>query len=184
MVTAHFKSTAKGPAAKFSAQETFVLSALLAEVITLLEPEDGSAAGDEIDPLEELTGLTSTATEAPDDPVLARLLPDAYVDDAEQSADFRRYTEDDLRASKRADAKQVLESLPADGGRIVLDDQLTEAWLRALNDIRLAVGTRLGVTEESYKEVEGMDPLTPRAQQLSIYLWLGYIQETLVETQL
>jgi hypothetical protein len=120
----------------------------------------------------------------PEDPVLARLLPDAYTDDGERAAEFRRYTEDELRAAKRAAADAVLGSLPENGGRVVLDEALTDAWLGAINDIRLALGTRLEVTEDSYKELEGMDPTTRRARELTVFLWLGYLQETLVDTQL
>ena len=184
-MAARFRSTRHGPSANLAAGEVVLLGVLLAELMTLLERDDVATAG-EVDPLEALTGMTdgNQSSVTPDDPVLARLLPDAYPDDAERAAEFRRYTEDELRAAKRAAAHAVLESLPENGGRVVLDDALTEAWLGALNDLRLALGTRLEVTEDSYKELEGMDPTTRRARELSVFLWLGYLQETLVDTQL
>jgi hypothetical protein len=184
-VTARFRSTRHGPSANFASGEVVLLGVLLAELMTLLD-SDAPRADPEVDPLETLTGMSDANLSgvAPHDPVLARLLPDAYADDAERAAEFRRYTEDELRTAKRAAAHAVLQSLPEKGGRIVLDAEMTEAWLGALNDLRLALGTRLEVTEESYKELEGLDPTTRRARELSIYMWLGWLQETLIDTQL
>jgi hypothetical protein len=111
-----------------------------------------------------------------DDPVLARLFPDAYREDGEASAEFRRYTEAGLRAGKRANAEVVLRTL-GEGGEIVLDAEQAQAWLRALNDLRLALGTRLGVTEESPRQ---LDPDDPRSAPFAAYDWLTYLQESLV----
>src|ERR687888_53442 len=86
---------------------------------------------------------------APDDPVLARLFPDGYAEDAESAGEFRRYTESSLRDGKREAVEVVLRSV-RDEGEITLDADGAQAWLRALNDVRLALGTRLEVTEESY----------------------------------
>jgi hypothetical protein len=184
-VTARFRSTRRGPSANFAPGEAVLLGVLLAELMTLLQGDEADEGG-VVDPLETLTGLTDAhqSGTTPEDPVLARLLPDAYADDAERAAEFRRYTEDELRTAKRAQAHAALESLPEKGGRVVLDEGLTEAWLGALNDVRLALATRLGVTEDSHTELEGMDPTTRRARELTVYLWLGYLQETLVDTQL
>jgi hypothetical protein len=184
-VTARFRSTRHGPSANFASGEVVLLGVLLAELMTLLEQESPQAAAD-VDPLETLTGMTDSNQSGvpPQDPVLARLLPDAYADDVERAAEFRRYTEDELRTAKREAAHAVLQSLPEKGGRVVLDDTMTDAWLGALNDLRLALGTRLEVTEESYRELEGLDPTTRRARELSVYLWLGWLQETLIDTQL
>jgi len=85
-------------------------------------------------------GLSDNA-ELPADPILARLLPDAYADDPDASSEFRRYTELSLRSGKVAAAQTVLETLPADGGRIRLSEPDAQAWLRALNDVRLALGS-------------------------------------------
>jgi hypothetical protein len=167
-----------------------LLLVLLTELQTLLGHDDttGDAASDvAVDPLTEMTGLTdapAAPASLPQDPALARLLPDAYADDRDRAQEFRRFTEDEIRQGKREAARAVLGSLPAQGGRVVLDESLTDAWLGALNDLRLTLGTRLGVTEESYTEIEGLDPMSARARQLSVYLWLGWLQETLVDTQL
>lgn len=131
------------------------------------------------DDLAELLGLTQDAT-PPDDPALARLLPDAYPDDPAASAEFRRYTERDLRTEKVAAARTVLDTLPARGGRVRLSYPQAQVWLRALNDIRLALGVRLGIAEESDAEFDRMNPEDPRFGALAVYDWLGVIQDSLV----
>jgi hypothetical protein len=130
------------------------------------------------DPLVELTGLdvdASDVVEAPDDPALRRLLPDAYRDDDEAAADFRRYTENSLRGAKRADAtvvRQGLASIAALGERI-LDDEQADAWLRFLTDARLVIASRLGI--ETADDVEAFYHLPasdPRLMLYGVYEWL------------
>jgi len=86
--------------------------------------------------------------------VLARLLPDGYRDDAEAAGEFRRYTEPALRNAKYQAAQEMLDTLPESGGRIQLTRDQALSWLKALNDVRLALGVRLGVTEE-FEEAVG-----------------------------
>jgi hypothetical protein len=129
--------------------------------------------------VEEELGLTSE-TGPPDDPALARLLPDAYREDPQAAGEFRRYTERDLRDGKAAAARTILETLPEHGGRVTLSEDQAQTWLRALNDIRLALGVRLGVTEEVHEELAQMDPADPRYGPLTIYDWLTEVQESLV----
>jgi hypothetical protein len=129
--------------------------------------------------LAAMIGLTENA-ELPDDPVLARLLPDAYRDDPEASGEFRRYTEHGLRSGKTAAARTVLATLPASGGRVRLSGQQAQDWLRALNDVRLALGVRLEVTDDFDNRAANMEPDDPRAPYIGVYQWLAYLQETLV----
>ena len=76
--------------------------------------------------------------------------------------------------------------LPASGGGDVsLDEEAAEAWLRALNDVRLALGVRLAVRddmdlEEELDEAVMHDPTSSRVGQLSLYVYLGYLQESLL----
>ncbi len=137
-------------------------------------PQDGSPAG-----LAALFGL-SDSTELPDDPVLARLLPDAYAGDPEASGEFRRYTEQDLRSWKVAAARTVLATLPPSGGRVRLTEPEGQAWLRALNDVRLALGVRLGVTEDFDEESGELSAEDPRSAYVWVYQWLAYLQDSLV----
>lgn len=142
----------------------------------------GTGPGRPSDPLDDLArllGQTGPAT-PPDDPVLARLLPDAYSDDAEAAGDFRRFTETELRDGKAAAARTVLATLPEEGGRIRLSEEDAQVWLRALNDVRLALGVRLSITEDFDARAADLDPADPRSAYMWIYDWLTFLQETLV----
>jgi hypothetical protein len=162
--------------AKLDAIEADVLSALVSDLLELLGGDDAEAA----DPLAAMVGLSGGPVAPPDDPALARLLPDAYGDDEQAAQDFRRYTEQDLRAGKRGNASTVLATLAplaATGGRLPLDREQCDAWLGCLNDLRLVLGTRLEVTEETDLEPPGDDP---RGRALQVYGWLGWLQESLL----
>jgi hypothetical protein len=141
----------------------------------------GAADEDSPDELEMLLGLSANA-ELPDDPVLARLLPDAYSDDPQASAEFRRYTEESLRSSKINSAQAVLASLPAGGGDVVLSEPECQQWLRSLNDVRLALGVRLGITEEDEDLTENLSVNDPRSAYIWVYQWLAYLQDSLIES--
>ena len=134
---------------------------------------------DPLDDLARLLGQPGPAT-PPDDPVLARLLPDAYADDAEAAGDFRRFTEQELRNGKAAAARTVLATLPEGGGRVRLSEEEAQVWLRALNDVRLALGVRLSITEDFEARAADLDPADPRSAYMWIYDWLTFLQETLV----
>jgi hypothetical protein len=153
--------------------EAQLLGQLAREVLGLVEPAEASD-----DPLEALVGMPPGDVTAPDDPVLQRLLPDAYRDDDDAASDFRRYTDSDLRTTKRGHATIVLETLPADGGRMVLDRDQADAWLGSLNDMRLALGTSLGVTEDT--DPDDYEEDHPARQALVVYGWLGWLQESLL----
>ncbi|MFJ7288978.1 DUF2017 family protein [Curtobacterium sp. NPDC098951] len=113
------------------------------------------------------------------DPVAARMFPDAYRDDAEASAEFRRWTESDLVARKSTNAATVHAWLTgARDGAFDHDDE--QAWLRCLTDLRLTIADRLGIVdsateERSYTADAGVG-------LRDVYDWLGYVQEHLVDT--
>ena len=162
--------------AKVDAVEADVLVAVASDLLVLLGEQDEAHE----DPLAAMVGLTTGPVERPQDPALARLLPDAYGDDEAAASEFRRYTESDLRAGKRADAGVVLAGLSplaGRGGRLVLDRDEADAWLGCLNDLRLVLGTRLEVTEQTELDPRSDDP---RAQALQVYGWLGWLQESLL----
>jgi hypothetical protein len=76
-----------------------------------------------------------------------------------------------LRSAVAADA--------ADQVSVVLDAEQVEVWLTALNDLRLALGTRLGVTED--RADRDLDPDDPAAEWWSVYDYLTWFQGMLVE---
>ena len=137
---AGFRGISDGATARFAAAQAAIIRDLVGQVVELIgaDAEDDSAIGlddlapgepgqrggdrpadgpVDVDDLEAMVGLTENA-ELSDDPVLARLLPDAYRDDPEASGEFRRYTEQGLRSGKAAAARTVLATLPPGGGRI------------------------------------------------------------------
>lgn len=122
-----------------------------------------------------------------DDPVVGRLFPDAYPGAPDDSDEYRHFTEGELKTAKIDQAGAILAALPASGGgEVSLDAESAEAWLRALNDVRLALGVRLEIADETSLETELdeavlRDPTSSRVFQLSVYAYLGYLQESLLE---
>jgi hypothetical protein len=169
--TAFRKVRGGGVRVKLGPDETAVVRVLLDQLLDLIGGPDEPKPDDGMPDL-----AFSENSSISDDPVLARLFPDAYREDSDASAEFRRYTEAGLREGKRANAELVLRTL-GEGGEIVLDAEQAQAWLRALNDLRLALGTRLGVTEDSPRQLDSGDP---RSAPFAAYDWLTYLQESLV----
>src|SRR5438876_10967396 len=127
-----------GTRAWVAAAEASLLRSLVGQVMSLVEPEDGT---DGTEPGEdaELAALEAMvqgpgADTPPEDPVLARLLPDGYRDDPEAAGEFRKYTEPALRSAKHQAAQEMLDTLPEEGGRIQLTQDQALSWLKALND--------------------------------------------------
>ena len=127
--------------------------------------------------LDDLLDAFGTLPE--NDPVRQRLFPDGYRDDEEAAAEFRELTETGLRDDKAARAERCRAELPAGSGELPLPPDAAERWLTVLNDLRLALGTRLGVTED---EPADIDPADPRAQSWVVYYWLTTLQDGLVQT--
>ena len=189
------KRTRRGVVVSFDEVEASLLRHLVGEVRDLLadgEPLPPPAGGTAAVPSDaELSALTGLGTDlgtgfgdeadsppAPSDPALARLLPDAYRDDDRAAGEFRRLTESSLRRDKVSSAERLLAALPAEGaGEVRLDPETTESWLATINDVRLALGTRLEVTEEMAEP----DPEDPDAPAYVVYLWLTELQGVLIE---
>jgi hypothetical protein len=191
----HFEPIPGGAAVALDEVEISILRSLAVQLLELIGPGDEPVEGE--DPLAAL--FAEGPSEPPSDPALARLFPEAYagpdadLEDDElraASAEFRRFTENDLRSRKRDDALAVvrtLDSLAAagegeGGGVLKLAVGECRRWLGALNDLRLTIGTRLKVSDDD--EVDDLYRLPdsdPRKPMVMAYLWLGALQETLVE---
>jgi hypothetical protein len=118
--------------------------------------------------------LRSLLEESPEDPSLERLFPPAY-DDADSEAEYRRLMRDELLDGRRRALATLEETLESDR----LSAEQAQAWLTALNDLRLVLGTRLDVREDEL--LERLDPADPRAPALGVYAYLSWLQEQLVE---
>jgi hypothetical protein len=109
----------------------------------------------------------------PDDPSLRRLFPPAYDDEADERA-YRELAGDSLLDGRR----EALELLARTADRDRLTAEEADAWLRALNDLRLVLGTRLDVREDTFAEEPDLSG--PRGQALAVYGYLSWLQEQLV----
>ncbi|GAB1335870.1 DUF2017 domain-containing protein [Streptomyces sp. E-15] len=195
----HFEPLPGGGAAvALDDVEISIIRSLAVQLLELIGPGPGGDAP--ADPLAEL--FAEGPSEPPADPVLRRLFPDAYGDPEEtpgsaaeaeerraHSAEFRRYTENDLRAGKRENALGVIRSLDAlapvdEGGAVLkLSPEESRQWVGALNDLRLAIGARLEITDEDDTDLLYRLPEEdPRKPMVLAYFWLGGLQETLVTT--
>jgi hypothetical protein len=147
-----------GAKAKFDTEEAKILSGLATQVASLVA-ERGSPG---------------------EDPVLDRLLPDAYRDNNENAAEFRRFTEEDLADEKARNALAIATALEPRPDRkritVSLDSAAAFAWVRSLTDIRLALAVRLGIETDDVEFPTEADEQLPHA----IYHWLGEVQASLV----
>jgi hypothetical protein len=102
------------------------------------------------------------------DPSLRRLFPPAYDDQDDERA-YRELAGDELLSGRR----QALELLAATARSDRLSADEADAWLRALNDLRLVLGTRLDVQED-------MPIDRPKSPEHALYIYLSWLQEQLV----
>jgi len=189
-VTDGFHSRRKGGiVATFSGFEADLLRSLASQLIELLRNE-AAVPATAIDPLEAMLDFTGPTT-APDDPVLARLFPTAYRDDEEAAGEFRRFTETELRGGKADNAAMVIDTLEEgglppqlEGDALVIDVELdgptAMGWMKCVTDLRLALASRLDITEGDEEYWQSLPDDDPRVHVHDIYDWLAFLQETLV----
>jgi hypothetical protein len=164
-------------------REAEVLRSLVGAVSGLLADRAQSAPEDD---LAALTGLRVGNTEPPEDPRLARLLPDFHrpepgspdADRADINSALRGLHEPEIIEAKVAAGGVVLDTVPPGGGRIILTPEQADAWLVALNDVRLALGTALGIEADTPDQ---LDPSDPRSPHLDVYHWLTWMQDSLLQ---
>ncbi|HEX7322164.1 MAG TPA: DUF2017 domain-containing protein [Mycobacterium sp.] len=164
--------------------EAALLKNLAGSVVEMLEVRESSSPPDE---LERITGMKAGNSQQPDDATLRRLLPDFYrgddlgsggVDDVDGlNAALRELREPEIIDAKRVAAQQLLDTLPEQGGRLELTEEQANAWIAAVNDARLALGTILGIGPDGPDRLPADHPM---AGQLSVYQWLTVLQEYLV----
>jgi Domain of unknown function (DUF2017) len=124
--------------------------------------------------LHELLGELEALLDNPDDPALRRLFPPAYSD-REHDEQYRSLVRDQLASGRSKALATVRRTLASE----TLDLEEADEWLRALNDLRLVLGTRWDVTEQlDYRKLD-LDEV--RGRELAVYGYLSWLQEQLVE---
>ncbi|MFD7842644.1 oxidative stress transcriptional regulator AosR [Nocardia sp. NPDC004340] len=168
---------------EMDAHEADVLRSLVGAVTGLLVDRAESAPEDD---LAALTGLQLGNSTPPADPRLARLLPDFHrpepgspdAERADLNSALRSLHEPEIIESKVAAGRVVLDTLPPQGGRIVINPEQADAWLTALNDVRLALGTALDIDADTPEHFPDDDP---RGPSLEVYHWLTWMQDSLIQ---
>ena len=189
MIMGEFKgSLRKGDlSVALSNDELYILINLVEQLLELLGERNFTHHYQSDDPFAQLMaasiGNLESRIEQPEDPVLHRLLPNAYAD-PESAAEFRKYTESSLRLVKQTHLMYLREQLvfPVDHELPKADIAVTDPtqWLIAINDLRLALAVRLGINTDSFDEYEAMKDADPQKPLFAVYFWLGGIQESLI----
>ncbi|GBC87844.1 hypothetical protein HRbin12_01862 [bacterium HR12] len=111
------------------------------------------------------------------DPALRRLFPPASLEDERLRAEFERLTRDELLAGRLAAAETMART--ADADRLTEDELL--AWLATVNDVRLVLGTRLDVTEETtVEDFAGLPEDDERVRMYAVYAYLTFLEDQMV----
>ncbi|OBI88177.1 oxidative stress transcriptional regulator AosR [Mycobacterium asiaticum] len=170
--------------------ESALLKNLVGAMVGLLDERQATSPSDE---LEEITGIKTGHSDRPADPTLGRLLPDFYRRDDSQptnssdpmslqesealNAALRSLHEPEIIDAKRVAAQRLLDTVPANGGRFELTEESANAWISAVNDLRLTLGVMLDIGPQGPERLPADHPL---AAHFDVYQWLTVLQEYLV----
>jgi hypothetical protein len=192
--------------AKLDVVERGLVVGLMEQVLELVEPhpepdaEPDAGGGDEFDRIvaglggigmgvsvsasDQVAELSGSVPQ-PRDPALERIFPTANRQDDQVAAEFRRLTEDGLRARKAANLTTAITALSAiEDQKVSLDQPQALALLIALTDVRLVLGERLGLKQDDdfdrlEEQVSGLEDDDPAVYALAVYDFLTWLQETL-----
>ena len=185
-----WKRKGRGESTRITSQldshEAELLASLVSSMCELLTARADTAPQDT---LSEVTGIRTGHSDAPDDATLGRLLPDFHRPDQDEelsaevingrlNSALRSVNEPKIIDAKLGAAQVLLDTLPDGGGDLALTVEQATAWLTALNDVRLALGAMLGISEDT---PERLPPDHPHAAHLDVYHWLTVMQDLLVE---
>jgi hypothetical protein len=109
-----------------------------------------------------------------DDPELRRLFPTAYHDDPQRDAEYQILGRAELLDSRL----QAVAAMEATVDVEVLDDEQFASWMTTVNQIRLVLGTRLGIAED---DDEDLDPEDPSVRERVLYHYLTMLMSMLVD---
>lgn len=164
--------------------EAALLRSLATSLVGMLDERESSSPADE---LEAITGMRTGNSTPPDDDTMKRLLPDFYRPQTEHPAGssaveslnsaLRSLHEPAIIDAKRQAGQTLLDTMPPEGGKFELTEDDAHAWAAAVNDMRLALGTVLGISPDGPDELPHDHPM---AGHLDVYQWLTVLQEYLV----
>lgn len=178
--------TAAGPRFRSALEphEAALLANLVSSMLAMLNERESSAPADE---LEDITGMKTGHSQAPQDETMKRLLPDFFRSFADHPAGataaeslnsaLRSLHEPEILDAKRQAAQRLLHTVPDGGGKFELTEDDAHAWAAAVNDLRLALGTMLDIGTAG---PEQLPPEHPNSGHLDVYQWLTVLQEYLV----
>jgi hypothetical protein len=178
--------TADGPRFRSSLaqHEAALLQSMVTSLMAMLDERESSSPADE---LEAITGMRTGNAQRPEDATMSRLLPDFYKAQTDHPAGsatadslngaLRSLHEPAIIDAKRHAAQRLLETVPGGGGRFELTEDDANAWAAAVNDVRLALGTMLGIGPEGPDRLPEEHPM---AGHLDVYQWLTVLQESLI----
>ncbi|MEJ2578215.1 MAG: DUF2017 domain-containing protein [Kineosporiaceae bacterium] len=193
-----FQADGDGIRVGIDQDEREVLAHLLDQVADLLDP--GTPDPGPVDPLAEALGLdpaelpgsgvegsgaASPPVAEPEDPAVARLLPQGHREDPAEAEEFRRLTEHGLRARKRSSLRLAGAALRGPEPPLLTAEQ-AQALVKGLTDLRLVLGERLGLrTDEDTERLQALvharsDPDDPFVGLAALYDHLTWWQEYLV----
>ncbi len=179
--------TADGPRFRstLDPHEAALLHNMVTSMVGMLDEREASAPSDE---LEQITGIRTGNSTAPEDATMGRLLPDFFrphnndhpagstAADSLNSA-LRSLHEPDIIDAKRDAARCLLDTCPKSGGKFELTESDANAWVASVNDVRLALGSMLNIGPDG---LDQLPPEHPMAGHLDVYQWLTVLQEYLV----
>ena len=167
-----------------SALESHEVALLKNMATSVQEMLDGRKSAAPSDPLEQITGIRMGNLQPPEDATMRRLLPD-FVKDGDSGSEahdgsnsaLRSMHEPEIIDAKIAAVQRLLDTLPDGDGQLELTEADANAWIAAVNDIRLALGTMIGIGPDVPDQLPAGHPMSTH---LEVYQWLTVLQEYLV----
>ncbi len=178
--------TVQGPrfVSALERHEVELLRNMATSVQQMLDERQSSTPSD---PLEQITGIRTGNSTPPENATMRRLLPDFVKERSEATGEtsngaldsgaLRSLHEPQIIDGKIAAAQLLLDTLPDGGGRLELTEDEAGAWIAAINDIRLTLGTLLQIGPDGPDRLPSGHPM---AAHLEVYQWLTVLQEYLV----
>jgi Domain of unknown function (DUF2017) len=126
--------------------------------------------------LSDLPRQMKALMESGDEASTRRLFPPAYhrESDGEREEEYRRFMREEILISKGAAMEMIAEKVHAE---TLTTDEMS-AWMSAINDIRLVLGTQLDVYEGF--DIDDLPENDPRLPSLAAYGWLSGLLELIV----